>query len=72
MDFFDIIKVFQNYLVYAAWIFLIFCFIYVLYINKLLWDIHIISLTKKMMFSAVFIGVFLFLGIILLATIQTL
>jgi len=54
---------------YAAWIFLIFCFIYVLYISKLLWDLYVLSLTKKMVFFIIFIGVFIFLGVILLATI---
>ena len=63
------IKIFQNYLMYAAWIFLIFCFIYVLYISKLLWDLYVLSLTKKMVFFIIFIGVFIFLGVILLATI---
>ncbi|KKR09909.1 MAG: hypothetical protein UT37_C0008G0011 [Parcubacteria group bacterium GW2011_GWA2_39_18] len=69
MDLFDILKNFQNYLVYAAWIFLIFCFVYVLYINKLLWDLYVLSLAKKIMFSVIFIGVFLFLGVILIAII---
>jgi len=69
MDLFNIIKIFQNYLMYAAWIFLIFCFIYVLYISKLLWDLYVLSLTKKMVFFIIFIGVFIFLGVILLATI---
>jgi hypothetical protein len=69
MDLFSLIKIFQSYLAYAAWIFLIFCFVYILYITKLLWDLYTLSLTKKMMFSLVFIGVFLFLGVILLATI---
>lgn len=71
MDLFNIIKIFQNYLMYAAWIFLMFCFIYILYISKLLWDLHTLSLTKKMVFFSIFAGVFLFLGIILLIVIRS-
>lgn len=70
MDFTPLLGLVANiktFFLFAVYIFLFFCLIYVLYIDKLLTDVKTLSTAKRVVYINIFTIVFLLLAILLIS-----